>query len=312
MPLFNANLLIKELRKAQGITQEKLAEGICSRQTITKIESGERKPDWITFKNIMLRLGVNTEKYFNDVASEDEIYSLQKFNESNNYILAFNFEALKTEIDKLEQDSRFLKGRGGELLLRLKANLHMQGTYKDTELALKYTLECIALQRPDFEIDKIPDYFLSHDEFVFVNLIAIAHKDLYGLPKAIEIWQKLKANYEKNYTATIGENIAYRDLMMNIAIALKQSERFEECLAVAEEGMSIALKYHDMRSYSRYLYQKAWCLLKLGNKHEGEEQYKKFLMFAYVLNGYANINFETVKKEYGDVFGGTLDLSITW
>jgi tetratricopeptide (TPR) repeat protein len=153
---------------------------------------------------------------------------------------------------------------------------------------------------------------LSHDEFLFINLISIAYKDLYGISKAIEIWQKLKTNYEKNYMATVGENIAYRDLLVNIAIALKQSERFEECLSLVEDGMAIALKYHDMRSYSRYLYQKAWCLLKLGNKKEGEELYKKFLMFAYTLDGYANISFETVKKEYEDVFGGKLDLSISW
>ncbi len=68
MPLFNANMLIRELRKARGLTQEKLAEGICSRQTITKIENGERKPDWWTFKNIMLRLESDPENYMSDIA----------------------------------------------------------------------------------------------------------------------------------------------------------------------------------------------------------------------------------------------------
>lgn len=35
MALFNANLIIKELRKTKELTQEQLAEGISSRSTIT-------------------------------------------------------------------------------------------------------------------------------------------------------------------------------------------------------------------------------------------------------------------------------------
>ena len=61
MPLFNVSVMIRELRTAKGLSQEKLAEGICSRQTVYMIERGARKPDWHTFKSIMLRLGLNPE-----------------------------------------------------------------------------------------------------------------------------------------------------------------------------------------------------------------------------------------------------------
>ncbi len=196
--------------------------------------------------------------------------------------------------------------------MRLRANLHLQEKYKDSKLAVQYILEYIKQQRPDFKEDNIADYFLSHDEFLMINLLAIAYRDLYGIPKAIEIWRRLKANYERNYTVDIGKNEAYRILLSNIALALKHSECFEECLQAVDEGMALALKYHDMKAYSRYLHQRAWCLLKLGNKQEGSEAYKKFLMFAYVLDGYANMHFNVVKKEYEDVFGDSLDLSIPW
>ena len=47
--------------------------------------------------------------------------------------------------------------------------------------------------------------------------------------------------------------------------------------------------------------------MKLGCVEEGKEQYKKFLMFAYIVDGYAAVNFETVKKEYADNFGDRLN-----
>jgi transcriptional regulator with XRE-family HTH domain len=315
MPLYNASVLIKELRNGQGLTQEKLAEGICSRETISKIERGERKPDWFTFKALMQRLGVAPENYYSDIASANETDMISKFHECAAYISAFEFDKLKNALEKIEQDANFTGvGGGKELLLRFKANLYLQGTYKDTQLALKYIMECLECNRPGFDIDKIPDYYLAMDEYLIINLLAIAYRDLEGLPKAIEIWQKLKVNYERSYTLQnqVYNNQAYRDLVSNIALALKHSERYDECLQTVEEGMNMALTQHDMRAYSRFLHQRAWCLLKLGRKDEGEEWYKKFLMFAYVLDGYAAINFDAVKKEYKDTFGGTLKLSVDW
>ena len=60
---------------------------------------------------------------------------------------------------------------------------------------------------------------------------------------------------------------------------------------------------HDMRSFSRLLYQRVYCMMKPRQKEEGRKLYKKFLMFAYVLDGYASISYETVRKEFVDTFG---------
>jgi tetratricopeptide (TPR) repeat protein len=194
----------------------------------------------------------------------------------------------------------------------LRANLYVQGKYKDPALAVKYATECLKKNRPDFDIEKIPDYFLSSDELVLISLLAMAYKELEGLPTAIDIWQKLRANYEKNYKAEVTADLAYRDLLSNITLALRHAGRFEECLEMAEKGLALSLAYHDMRAYSRYLHQKAWCLMKLGRRQEGEEWYVKFLLFAYVLDGYAAINFQTVVKEYQDTFGGELRFEMTF
>ena len=42
--------------------------------------------------------------------------------------------------------------------------------------------------------------------------------------------------------------------------------------------------------------------MKLGQKDEGRQLYKKFLMLAYVLDGHMAICFKTVRKEYEDEF----------
>ena len=313
MALFNAGLIIREVRAGKGLTQTQLAEGICSRQTISGIENGERKPDWFIFKAIATRLGLNPDDYYNGIASENDVYLVQKVQECVGYIQTFNFDAVKKLTEEMEADRKFLQcgDMAQTFLLRFKANLYAQGTYKDSTAAKAHALACLRINRPDFEVEKITDYYLSDDECILISLLAIIIKDLEGLPKALEIWLALKQNYEKNYKLN-NFTQAYRDLCTNIAMAFKHLERFEECLKAAEEGITQSLSYHDMRTYSRYLYLKGWSLLKLGRTEEGEEVYKKFLLFAYVVDGYAAINFETVKKEYTEAFHNQLELSAPW
>jgi tetratricopeptide (TPR) repeat protein len=203
-------------------------------------------------------------------------------------------------------------GRGYHVYLRYKAALHTHGPYKDIVAARDHALECIKLNRPDFDLDKIPDYFLSHDELLLLNMMAVAYAEIEGIDKAIEIWFALKQNYEKQYNINAQENPRYREIVLNICVGLKNAERFEECLAIAEEGLKEALIHHEMRTHIIYFKQKAWCLMKLGRKEEGRELYKKFLMLAHIMDGYATVSFEVGKKEYEDTFGERLDLSVEW
>ena len=315
MRLFNASTIIKEGRIAQGLSQKKLAEGICARETITRLEKGTHKPNWFVMKNLLIRLGINPDDY-SDVATEPDAYMLKTVSECSELIRTLNFEGLKTKIEEFEMNRNAYGDTTDDtfnrVLLRMKAYLHAQGKYKDTALSIQYIMEYIKQVRPDFEIDNIPEYFLSADEAKDINLLAILYRDTEGVSKALEIWQKLRENYEKEHQIAVNSDITYRELRFNISLALKYAERFEECLEMAEAGIELSKAYCDMRTYVAYLHQKAWCLMKLEHPKEGEEVFKNVLRFAYVLDGWAQINFQTIKQEYKDVFGGTLDLSIPW
>jgi len=142
--------------------------------------------------------------------------------------------------------------------------------------------------------------------------MAVAYSEIEGIGRAIEIWFMLKSNYEKPYNIRVHENPRYRELVLNICTALKKAERFEECLCLAEEGLKSTLANSEMRTYIIYFYQKAWCLMKLGRTEEGKSIYKKFLLLAYAMDGYASVSFEGAKKEYEETFGEQLDLGVEW
>jgi len=315
MALFNANLIIRELRKAKGLTQEQLAEGICSRSTITMIEQGKRKPDWFTFSNIMKKLEVDPTQYFSDIASEDEIHIYNQINIANKLIGLFDYEGLKAELEKIEKDERFTHGLGYQVLLGYRSIFYSQEKYMDIDLAFKYSMEYIRLFRPNFEIEKIPDYFLSDNDIKAINRLATAYNSSGDNEKAIAIRYMLLENFEKNYKVDIENSLrdTYIFTISNIARALvEEVGRYEESIQMVDKGMEMLKGSENVKAYIRLLYHKAYALMYLNRTQEGEEHFKRCLMFSYALGESApsDMKVEYHKDYFKKIFGYELGLTI--
>jgi len=322
MALFNANLLIRETRLAKGLTQEKLAEGICSRETIVKLEKGERKPNWFVFNEIMNRLGLESYVQQDDIGSADDVVIRQTIEYLLSMLGISNEDELKAGIDKIEAEIQqntnlgklWSSGVGYKYFLQIKSSLLCQGKYKDPKSAVQLAMECLKLTRPNFEIDKIPEYFLAMHEMITINTLASAYFELEGAVKSVEIIQSLKQNMEKNYFATtdIRHDKRYKVLLGNLILDLSYTEQHDKCLQLSEEALELAKVTSDLRLYSMCLEGAAYSLTKLGRKCEGEALYKKFMLFAFVLDGYQNLDFAFIKKSYEEEFNKKLDLSVEW
>ena len=107
MAIFNVGMLVSHLRQSKNMTQEQLAEGICARATIGRIEKGERRPDWFTFSSIMYRLGQDPEAYHSSYADKDELYVINEHFKMDEYAKGFNYKALKEKLDELEKNPIF-------------------------------------------------------------------------------------------------------------------------------------------------------------------------------------------------------------
>ena len=57
MPYYHFGLILKGRREALGLTQEDLADGICSVPSLSRIENGERRPTKENFEMLLQRLG---------------------------------------------------------------------------------------------------------------------------------------------------------------------------------------------------------------------------------------------------------------
>jgi len=315
MALFNTGAMIHELRKAKGLTQAQLAEGICARQTVTAIEKGERKPDWFTFKLIMRKLDVNPDNYFNDIASADDIFVRQQLQKCDKLLLSFDWDALKIEHDKMEKDKRFAKGEGHRIFLGLKANFFNQGKYQNPQLAIDASIERLKMSRTDFDLQLVSTYILTFEEQMALNSLATAYYNLGEHGKCIDIRKNIAISFEQNNEKSLNDaelSFHYFIVVTGLCLNLKDSQRYEECIIWADKAIKLYSGSHNTVFFMRITRYKAFSLLKLGQREEGEKLYIKALLYANIFDEYIEHNFELAKTEFEENFGYKLDLSVSW
>ena len=80
MANYRANDVIRLTRKAVGLSQEAISEGICSVETFSRIERGKTKIKGDTYKKIMERMERNTDinKKFQKCDVPDKCYPVNK------------------------------------------------------------------------------------------------------------------------------------------------------------------------------------------------------------------------------------------
>ena len=318
MALFNANLILRELRKTKGLTQEQLAEGICSRSTITMIEQGKRRPDWWTFKQLAVKLGIEPEEYFNDIASEDEVEIFDIYSTIMKLHAVEDFEGFKREIEKLEQDERFNKKKesnGYRLLLNARIIFYIGGPYQDLDIVIASCLERLSLFRPGFDLNKLEDYVLTAEEVSMIDSLLEAYAQQHRYDEVIMHRKKLLDNFERRYVAmTIRALSAYAWSISFLAYTLIRAQRYEEAIEVADKGIDIAFAEDTLnRQFQDFTFCKAHALLKLGKKEEGQELMKRHLAYVYSMGKDIILpEYEQTQKEFVKDFGYKLDLTLPW
>lgn len=100
--------LLRQLRKEQHLTQEKLGEGLMSKSEISRIENGQRKPDIFQLMALLQRLGKSSE-YFEAVVSSTEYNLLLLRKKIRESMRAAEFDRAAQYLKEYEQQADVTK-----------------------------------------------------------------------------------------------------------------------------------------------------------------------------------------------------------
>jgi len=272
MATYCAGVLISELRKRRGITQEKLAEGICDRRTISYIESGSISPSKYVFEQLMHRLGIDPQRFSSYIASKEELY----FDEMRDKIAQLLRESKTDEImDLLESMEKKKSFRNNKFvlqyILKIRAWIIAGGmdwhNASDSKL-LPLIEEAIHLTVENFDIQQIGSELYTVIEIDLIRMYGLCKLFTGKLDDALPIFTQLDEIIKTGYIYSKDISGIHTTLLVSLAKCYRWLGNYEAALSTSERGLSICAETQNYRSIPWLLYQKASALYWLGKIEE--------------------------------------------
>lgn len=259
--------IVRDARQRHGLTQEELAFNICSVSTLSKIETGSRRPHCSTFEALMERMGEPMDM---------QIYYIEKRELERRRLIRSLEHGIRMKdeqcIQKILNQYRVVPGKENPLdaqwrcLAEVMLNLQVN-SISASEGYLKLT-EVMQMTRPDFTGKWISDGILyTHCEAMVFQVIAGCQQRLGIYPEAEIILQKLLGYYQRIYGDEGWEEaeISVYQQLAELYFEMGQYSSSADCCA---EGIRRSLSREYYHFVSALLTQWACIMAELGNTSE--------------------------------------------
>lgn len=167
--------ILVKIRKQKRLRQGKLYQGLCSSATLSRLEKGDRYPDYLLFDALMTRLGKDSLKWEIILKAKDKEL-LQKRNRMEVLLNIKDLQQLEEELKQYKIYRDLSPNLHKQYILLMQGNIALER--KDYELAVqKYQL---ALKKTEKDIDfdhiKIEGVYSRNELRILCSLgLAIVH-----------------------------------------------------------------------------------------------------------------------------------------
>ena len=251
--------IVRMLREQKGMSQEELADGICSIATLSKIENGMQAPGWSRFEAFLEKLGEDPRKY-TFAMDKNEYEAIQLEYDISELFDQRKYKKAETLVNKLEelknldvQSEKFVCF--SRVFLDYANGTDIKDTIQDLEDILNSTLE-------QFKEDKLNNVFLTKNEIRFLNFLAVCYAST-DKGKSIKLLYAIKNYIEARIIDKVIFANQYVLIAYNLSKQLGLVEEHEEALEVAEQGIKWANRYsRGLSNYAGLILNKACCMIE--------------------------------------------------
>lgn len=231
--------LLKDMRAAQGLSQEELCEDICSWETLSRIENGKRKPNRKNLYKMFKRLKLDRENYYSYIQADSfELYEMAYL--LQRVVMWGCAEEEAALVEKLEQkldmtvpvNRQFIESSKLGQAIR-NEEIDEKTAIKEAERILRYTMKdyCGSVYRTPFR-----------EECVLLNQIALCLKHIGRKEDAIRLWEQILDKFNNSAVASRHHMVSEFLIYMNYPGALEECGYLEKSEREALSGLTLALR----------------------------------------------------------------------
>ncbi len=234
------NELIRDLREAGGLSQEKLCADICAQETLSRIEKGKRSPNKKNLYQMLKRMGMEREKYYGYIEADDyELY--EKVREYNRSFPKDRWEKAMKLLDEIEAKLDMTKSVNRQFIGTGRISAQTEGGELTREQANEQLWELLHLTMPPADSGTMIYRVPFRMEYTIWNHMAINFRKDGKVKEAIAIYEALMQSYQKSKVLMQHHAVPGLTLYLNYAGFLEVADDLEKAKEVGREGLRHSL-----------------------------------------------------------------------
>lgn len=310
MSNYRAGDIIRLTREYVGMSREELSDGICSPQTLYRLELGKTRVKKDLYARLMAKMERVPEKNY-AVCVGKNMELLEERELLEDAMRDYDYEKADEYLKKLKEkadDNLITK----QYVLKAEALLDYYCKRSDGEENIKKLEKAIRITLPDYEKCLQKKFPFTEQEIMNLMSLANAFAHTAKYDKAIAIYWKLLECLDMEYI--LGEYVEHMKMiiMRNLSLTYFLIEKNEEALKLNERCLELAKDNNEGREYHILLSDKAAIILEQIEKGERDgkdiELAKKYLRQSYYLAAARgdDKSAEIYRKAYEEKMGGSI------
>ncbi|HKL80829.1 MAG TPA: helix-turn-helix transcriptional regulator [Mobilitalea sp.] len=248
--------IISMTRKSLSITQEQLCNGICSAETLSRIETGRQNPSKDTYEQLMERMGRVRERSYS-MLSISGFKILEKKKLYDDCIVRFDYlgaEKILMELKKIigntNMDKQFMicaENLSNYCLNRINSEKFLEGLEK-----------AILLTIPQYSTISLSKWPLNKHEATLLLNISSTYAEMKEYEKTIRILEDTKGAVEQSYMDEQERAIMLATILNNLSKWYGLIGNYDKSIEIAQEGITVCKRFNLGHILPNLLYCFAW------------------------------------------------------
>lgn len=248
--------IVSMTRKALSITQEQLSEGICSIETLSRVESGRQNPSKDVYELLMERMGRVRERAYSmqsvsDFKALDLIRKFDKTLQAYDYHRAdYILEDIVKMLGSTPLDKQFVIRAEGLVNYRL-GRISTDEFLEELQKAIKITI-------PKYGKISLTNWPLTYSETVLILNLSTAYSEKGDYEKGIGTLKDVYSALKKSYMDEEQRVIMQIAVLNNLSKWHGLIESHDKAIEIAIEGIEICRKFKIGSVLPSLLYNYVW------------------------------------------------------
>ncbi|PFA66787.1 XRE family transcriptional regulator [Bacillus sp. AFS015802] len=254
---------IRELRKAVGITQGDLAEGICTQALISRIENGDIYPSATALYQISVKLGVDVNFFFEIGTTPRLDYIIEVEKQLRHLRVYRKYEEMMELVKNEEKNPLFYKDNELLQLLCWHKGIYQFEVNRDAETAF-------TLLHKAFHLTAHQKKAMSEREMEILASNGAIHYNKHQYEEALHYFKQVET--AMNTTGQLQDKSIKTKLFYNIARALTRLGELDESSKYCHKAIKWGFDEELLWGMGELHYQ-------IGYNYELKNQYEEALPF---------------------------------